>query len=83
MRYLFEWCVISLPAPCPGSSEVVAGENVKLLIGMSNNGDEDFVVTLVEGSFRYPQDFNFHIQNVSSPPPPAVATLGAPRGLHH
>lgn len=32
---------------------------------MSNKADEDFIVTLVEGSLRYPQDFSFHIQNVS------------------
>lgn len=49
----------------PGSTEVVAGEPVKALIGMSNKGDEDFIVTLVEGSLRYPQDFSFHIQNFS------------------
>ena len=51
--------------PPTGSTEVVAGEPVKALIGMSNKGDEDFIVTLVEGSLRYPQDFSFHIQNVS------------------
>ena len=44
---------------------MVAGESVKALIGMSNKADEDFIVTLVEGSLRYPQDFSFHIQNVS------------------
>ena len=73
--------------PPPGSTEVVAGEPVKALIGMSNKGDEDFIVTLVEGSLRYPQDFSFHIQNVSDTaflvamraPPPIPSLFLSPR----
>ena len=65
---------------------MVASETVKALIGMSNRGDEDFIVTLVEGSLRYPQDFSFHIQNVSSVVLLQcchVVCVGLPRGLNH
>ena len=37
---------------CFFPSEFVAGEMVKSLIGFSNNGDNEFVVTGIEASFR-------------------------------
>ncbi|XP_003387346.1 PREDICTED: translocon-associated protein subunit alpha-like [Amphimedon queenslandica] len=43
----------------------LAGQIVKSLIGFSNNGNENFIVTSVEASFRYPQDFSYFIQNFS------------------
>ena len=42
-----------------------AGRVVKLLMGFSNNGEQDFIVESMEASFRYPQDYSFFIQNVS------------------
>ena len=48
----------------PESSDLPAGRLVKMLVGFQNNGTTDFVVEALEGSFRYPQDFSYHIQNV-------------------
>ena len=36
---------------------------VKLLIGFHNNATSSFLVEGVDASFRYPQDFSYHIQN--------------------
>lgn len=48
----------------PGK-DFVAGETVYSLIGFTNGADIDFIVTGIEASFRYPQDFSYHIQNFS------------------
>lgn len=45
--------------------EFVAGEPVYSLIGFTNGGKIDFIVTAIEASFRYPQDFSYYIQNFS------------------
>ena len=45
-------------------TEFVAGEPIYSLIGFTNEGKIDFVVTAIEASFRYPQDFSYYIQNV-------------------
>ena len=42
------------------------GKVVKTLIGFQNNGDKKFIVDNVEGSFRYPMDYNYVIQNFTS-----------------
>jgi hypothetical protein len=48
------------------TEEFVAGEMVEAVIGLTNtNKEKGFIVTLIEGSFRYPQDFSYFIQNVS------------------
>ena len=47
-----------------GGSEFYAGEVVTSLIGFTNKGSAVFIVTGIEASFRYPQDFSYHIQNV-------------------
>lgn len=47
----------------PADLSFKAGRMVKLLMGFSNNGEKDFVVESMEASFRYPQDYNFFIQN--------------------
>lgn len=49
----------------PESHEFPAGKIVKLLVGFHNNGTSNFLVEGVEGSFRYPQDFSYYIQNVT------------------
>ena len=50
----------------PEGSDLPAGRLAKVLVGFHNNGsDGDFVIQHIEGSFRYPQDFSYHIQNVS------------------
>lgn len=45
--------------------EFPANEIVRFLVGFSNKGSQEFTVQSLEASFRYPQDFQFFIQNVS------------------
>lgn len=47
-----------------GLVDLPAGRLVKLLIGFQNNGSSSFVVEGIDGSFRFPQDFSYYIQNV-------------------
>lgn len=49
----------------PESADLPAGRLVKLLIGFQNNGTSSFVVEGIDGSFRFPQDFSYYIQNFS------------------
>jgi translocon-associated protein subunit alpha len=46
--------------------ELPGGHLVEFLIGFTNKGKDDFVIETVEASFRYPMDFNYHIQNFSA-----------------
>ena len=41
-----------------------ADEFITVLVGMANSGENDLFVDGIEASFRYPQDFNYYIQNV-------------------
>jgi len=50
----------------PESAELQAGRLVKVLVGFHNNGTQEFLVQSLEASFRYPQDFSYHIQNFSA-----------------
>lgn len=50
----------------PESSDLPAGRLVKLLVGFHNNGSTNFLVDSIDGSFRYPQDFSYYIQNFST-----------------
>lgn len=50
----------------PESTDLPAGKVAKLLIGFKNNGSAPFIVETIDGSFRYPQDFSYHIQNFST-----------------
>ncbi|KAJ8267995.1 hypothetical protein COCON_G00131670 [Conger conger] len=43
-----------------------ANNIVKFLVGFSNKGSEEFVVESLDASFRYPQDFQFYIQNFTA-----------------
>lgn len=48
-------------------SDFPANEIVKFLMGFSNKGSTDnFVVESLDASFRYPQDFQFYIQNFTA-----------------
>lgn len=50
----------------PEGTDLPAGRLARVLVGFHNNGtDGDFVIQHIEGSFRYPQDFSYHIQNVN------------------
>ncbi|XP_063071461.1 translocon-associated protein subunit alpha-like [Engraulis encrasicolus] len=46
--------------------EFPANEIVKFLVGFTNKGSADFTVKSLEASFRYPQDFQFYIQNFTA-----------------
>jgi len=48
--------------------EFPANEMVKFLVGFTNKGSQDFAVQSLEASFRYPQDFQFYIQNFTALP---------------
>lgn len=39
---------------------------MKFLLGFTNKGSENFVVESLDASFRYPQDFQFYIQNFTA-----------------
>ncbi|NXL72374.1 SSRA protein, partial [Leptocoma aspasia] len=39
---------------------------VKFLVGFTNKGTEDFIVESLDASFRYPQDYQFYIQNFTA-----------------
>ncbi|XP_037550115.1 translocon-associated protein subunit alpha isoform X2 [Nematolebias whitei] len=43
-----------------------ANDIVKFLLGFTNKGDENFVVDSLDASFRYPQDYQFYIQNFTA-----------------
>ncbi|XP_059182813.1 translocon-associated protein subunit alpha isoform X2 [Centropristis striata] len=43
-----------------------ANNIVKFLLGFTNKGSEDFVVESLDASFRYPQDYQFYIQNFTA-----------------
>jgi translocon-associated protein subunit alpha len=45
--------------------DFAAGQVVKSLIGFTNKGQNDFIVSAIEASFRYPEDFSYFIQNFS------------------
>lgn len=47
------------------SPEFYAGSKVHSLVGFTNTGEQPFVITGIEASFRYPQDFSYYIQNFS------------------
>ncbi|CAK6979890.1 translocon-associated protein subunit alpha isoform X2, partial [Scomber scombrus] len=43
-----------------------ANNIVKFLLGFTNKGAENFVVESLDASFRYPQDYQFFIQNFTA-----------------
>ncbi|XP_057178447.1 translocon-associated protein subunit alpha isoform X1 [Triplophysa rosa] len=43
-----------------------ANNIVKFLLGFTNKGPENFIVDSLDASFRYPQDFQFYIQNFTA-----------------
>ncbi|XP_028301860.1 translocon-associated protein subunit alpha-like [Gouania willdenowi] len=45
-----------------------ANEIVRFLVGFTNKGSQDFTVQSLDASFRYPQDFQFYIQNFTALP---------------
>lgn len=43
--------------------QLPAGKPIYVLVGFSNKGTDDFIVETIDASFRYPQDYSYHIQN--------------------
>lgn len=52
--------------PVGDNTNLPGGSLVKVIVGFKNKGDSDFVVNTLDASFRYPQDFSYYLQNVSS-----------------
>ncbi|XP_048021345.1 translocon-associated protein subunit alpha isoform X1 [Megalobrama amblycephala] len=48
------------------STNFPANNIVKFLLGFTNKGSENFIVDSLDASFRYPQDFQFYIQNFTA-----------------
>jgi len=46
--------------------QLPAGKPIKVLIGLSNKGEKDLIVDTIDASFRYPQDYSYHIQNFTA-----------------
>jgi len=46
--------------------ELLAGKLTRLLVGTRNKGSQNFVIESIDGSLRYPQDYNYYIQNFTS-----------------
>uniref|UniRef100_T1J560 Translocon-associated protein subunit alpha n=1 Tax=Strigamia maritima TaxID=126957 RepID=T1J560_STRMM len=49
-----------------GTLDLPAGKLVEFLVGFCNKGKSDFILESLDGSFRYPMDFSFYIQNFST-----------------
>ncbi|KAM4689750.1 translocon-associated protein subunit alpha isoform 1-T1 [Discoglossus pictus] len=45
-----------------------ANDIVKFMVGFTNKGTEDFIIESLDASFRYPQDYQFYIQNFTALP---------------
>lgn len=54
------------PTVNPAGVELPGGQIAEFLIGFSNKGDQEFIIDSLDASFRYPMDFNYHIQNFST-----------------
>jgi len=52
--------------PSQTSLELPAGNEVHFLVGFANKGTKDYVVDSMDASFRYAQDFSFHLQNFTA-----------------
>jgi len=52
--------------PVGDGSELPAGRPVEFAIGIKNSGNRDYIIDGADASFRYPMDYNYHIQNFSA-----------------
>ncbi|XP_052061189.1 translocon-associated protein subunit alpha-like [Mytilus californianus] len=58
--------VITLFTKPTGTTDLPAGKLVRFLVGFTNKGDKKFTLESLGASFRYPQDYNFFIQNFTA-----------------
>jgi translocon-associated protein subunit alpha len=49
-----------------GTPELHSGKVVEFLVGFVNKGKNEFTLETLDTSFRYPQDYSFHIQNFTA-----------------
>ncbi|KAF7636456.1 hypothetical protein Mgra_00004044 [Meloidogyne graminicola] len=59
-------CILTNLRSGPSSRDLIAGQIVKVLIGIANKGERDIIVKSCETSFRYPLDFSYYTQNFST-----------------
>jgi len=52
--------------PSQMTLELPAGKEVHFLVGFANKGTKDYIVDSMDASFRYAQDFSFHLQNFTA-----------------
>uniref|UniRef100_D3TQU9 Translocon-associated protein subunit alpha n=1 Tax=Glossina morsitans morsitans TaxID=37546 RepID=D3TQU9_GLOMM len=65
--YADTFLLFTKPTYKPGQQlDLPGGKPVEFLIGFTNKGTNEFIIETVEASFRYPMDFNYHIQNFSA-----------------
>jgi len=55
---------------------IVAGKKTKGYIHFANGGSNNFIITAIDGSFRYPQDYSYIIQNFTSLTPNKMIGAG-------
>lgn len=55
---------------------VFAGKKTKGYIHFANGGSNNFIITAIDGSFRYPQDYSYIIQNFTSLTPNKMIGAG-------
>ncbi|CAG0917892.1 unnamed protein product [Notodromas monacha] len=46
--------------------ELPAGKPVEIIVGFHNKANYDFIIDSLDASFRFPMDYNYHMQNFSS-----------------
>lgn len=47
------------------SIELPISKEVSFLVGVHNKGEKQYLLSSMDASIRYSQDFTFHLQNVS------------------
>lgn len=46
--------------------QLPAGKPIRVLVGFGNKAEKDFIIETLDASFRYPQDYSYHIQNFTA-----------------
>jgi len=54
---------LSILFPNFPDKQLPAGKPINALIGFTNKGLKEFTIQTLDASFRYPQDYNYYVQN--------------------
>eukprot|EP00794_Sanderia_malayensis_P018673 gene18673-20558_t len=54
---------LSFLFPSYPDKQLPAGKPISVLVGFTNKGLKDFTIQTMDASFRYPQDYNYYVQN--------------------